>query len=70
MLSVNNLVFCMKIYKKFEFFHSDQCQLVGYVNNFYVSSVSVCNSGFFLFWVMNQLERSITKREKMSGLST
>jgi hypothetical protein len=50
----------MEIYKKFKFFHLDQSQLVGYVNNLYVSSVSVCEQCIFLFWVMNQSERSIS----------
>jgi len=40
----------MEIYKKFEFFHLDQCQLVGYVNNFYVSSVSMCQ--WWIFFVL------------------
>ncbi len=39
---------------------SDQCKLVDYVNNF---KLGVCKEWIFLFWVMNQSERSITKRK-------
>ncbi len=35
------------------FFNRDQCQIMGYVNNFYVRSVSVCQEWVYLFWVMN-----------------
>ncbi len=36
------LAFCMEIYKTIQLFHLDQCWLVEYVDNFYVTSVSEC----------------------------
>ncbi len=37
-----NLSFAWRFMKKLHFFQLHECQLVGYVNNFYVRSVSMC----------------------------
>jgi len=62
MLSVNRTCLLHGGLKKFQFFHLDQCQL-SYGDNLYVRSVFVCLEWvfLFLFWVMNQSERYITK---------
>jgi hypothetical protein len=41
-------VFCMEIYKMFQVFHYDRGQLVSYVDNFYVRSMSMRQEWVFL----------------------
>jgi hypothetical protein len=56
------LVFCVEVYKKIQLFTSISCQLVGYVDNFYDTCVSVCQERVWLLWVMNQL-RGLAPKE-------
>jgi hypothetical protein len=45
MLSVIELIFCKEVF--FLKFHLNQCQIVGYVDNFYFRRVSVCQEWVF-----------------------
>jgi hypothetical protein len=52
MISINRNRLLHEDFKKKKltvFFNRDQCQIMGYVNNFYVRSVSVCQEWVYLF---------------------
>jgi hypothetical protein len=67
MLSVNRtLSFAWRFIFLNRFF---SLALVGYVDNLYITSVSMCQVWVSLFWVMNQSKWSIPQSKEMSRLS-